>query len=225
METKKSSKADLENKKSIFFEIGLLVAVAVVFLAFEWKTTYIETSDFITVSWEPEEEIMVPITQNQPQPPPPPPALLTFNSLELVESTFEESEVELTDPEDISSNTPTPSVGNLSDYDEEETDEVIPFVPAEDMPQFNGNLKQWLKKNLNYPSLAQEMGLEGKVFMQFVVEKNGSISNIKVLRGVDEILDKEAIRVIQSMPKWIPGKQRGRPVRVSCNMPITFELR
>lgn len=225
METKKSSRADLENKKNIFFEIGLLVAFATVFLAFEWKSGYTETSDFITVSWEPEEEIMVPITQNLPQPPPPPPALLTFNMIDLVEDTFTESDVELTDPEDIPNNSPSPFVGNLGDYDDEETDEVIPFVPAEDMPQFNGNLKQWLGKNLNYPSIAAEMGVQGKVFVQFVVEKDGSISNIKILRGVDESLNQEAIRVIQSMPKWIPGKQRGKPVRVAYNMPIAFELR
>lgn len=224
MEIKKSSKADLESKKNIFFEIGLLVAVASVFLAFEWKTSYTETSDFITVSWEPEEEIMIPITQNLPQPPPPPPALLTFNFIDLVEDTFLESDVELTDPEDIVSDSPTSSLNSLSNYEDEETDEVIPFVPVEDMPQFNGDLKQWLKRNLNYPSIAAEMNIQGKVFIQFVVEKDGSISNIKVMRGVDESLDKEAVRVIQSMPKWIPGKQRGKAVRVAYHLPITFEL-
>lgn len=225
METKKSSKADLENKKNIFFEIGLLVAIAAVFVAFEWKSGYTETSDFITVSWEPEEEIMIPITQNLPQPPPPPPALLTFNTIDLVDDTFVESDVELTDPEDITSNSPSVSPGSIGDYDEEETDEVITFVPAEDMPQFNGNLKQWLSKNLNYPSLAAEMGIQGKVFVQFVVERDGSISNVTVVRGVDESLDKEAVRVVQIMPKWIPGKQRGKPVRVAYHLPITFELR
>lgn len=229
METKKSSKADLENKKNIFFEIGLLVAISVVFLAFEWKTVSVETSDFITVSWEPEEEIMVPITQNLSQPPPPPPALLTFNALDLVDETFLESDVELTDPEDISGNSSSSSSSSVQngfdEYEIEETDEVIPFVPAEDMPQFNGDLKQWLKQNLNYPSIALDMNIQGKVFIQFVVEKDGSISNIKVMRGVDASLDQEAVRVIQSMPKWIPGKQRGRPVRVAYNMPITFELK
>lgn len=226
METKKSSKADLESKKSIFFEIGLLVAVAVVFLAFEWKTAYTETSDFVTVSLEPEEEVMVPITQHLSQPPPPPPTLLMFDNLELVEDTFIESDVELSDPTDIVGDAPSTSfVGSIGDYEEEETDEIITFVPAEDMPQFNGDLKQWLSKHLNYPSQAADMGITGKVFLRFVVEKDGSISQVTVVRSVDKSLDQEAVRVVQSMPKWIPGKQRGKPVRVSYNLPITFELR
>lgn len=228
METKKSPKADLESKKNIFFEIGLLVAIAVVFAAFEWKTGYTETSDFITVSWEPEEEVMIPITQNLsqlPPPPPPPPSLLTLSLIDIDEDIFFESEVELTYPEAIPGNVPSSFVGNLNNYNDEETDEVIPFVPAEDMPQFNGDLKQWLRKNLNYPPLAAEMNIQGKVFVQFVVEKDGSISNVKVMRGVDGSLDQEAVRVIESMPKWIPGKQRGKPVRVAYNMPIIFELR
>lgn len=226
MEIKKTPRADLENKKNIFFEIGLLVAVAAVFLAFEWKTSQAELSDFITVSEEiVDEEIMIPITQNLPQPPPPPPPLLAFNNLEFVEETSLESDVELTDPEDIPADGATATLNGLEGYDIEETDEIIPFVPAEDMPQFNGNLKEWLKKHLNYPEMAAEMGLQGRVFLQFVVEKDGSVSNIQVVRGVDPSLDQEAVRVIRSMPKWTPGKQRGKAVRVSCSMPIIFQLK
>ena len=93
------------------------------------------------------------------------------------------------------------------------------------MPSFpGGDPVRWINKNVKYPVIAQENGIQGKVFVQFVIEKDGSITNVKVLRGVDASLDKEAVRVVQSMPKWKPGKQRGKPVRVSYNVPINFRL-
>lgn len=227
METKKAPKADLENKKNIFLEIGFLVALAVVFVAFEWKAPYSETSDFITVSSEPEDEVMIPITQNLPRPPqPPPPAPALWLSPEIVDEMIEENDVELSDPESKnSSDAPPAFISDAFSYGEEDTNEILPFVPLEDMPQFDGNLQEWLRKHINYPKIAMEMGIQGRVFIKFVVEKDGSISNVEVMRSVDEYLDKEAIRVIQSMPKWKPGKQRTKPVRVSCNVPIVFELR
>ena len=114
---------------------------------------------------------------------------------------------------------------NNLNYDEEyDTDEVIAFVPSEDMPVFPENIQKWLSKHVKYPQIALENGVQGKVFVQFVVEKDGSVSNIKVVRGVDASLDKEAVRVVSVMPKWKPGKQRGKAVRVAYTLPIAFQI-
>ena len=109
----------------------------------------------------------------------------------------------------------------IEEYD---TDEVIAFVPSEDMPVFPENIQKWLSKHVKYPQIALENGVQGKVFVQFVVEKDGSVSNIKVVRGVDASLDKEAVRVVSVMPKWKPGKQRGKAVRVAYTLPIAFQI-
>lgn len=122
-------------------------------------------------------------------------------------------------------NTEIQDVTDFGDYDGEDTGEAEIFVVVEDMPQFpGGNVQRWISKNVKYPILAQENGIQGKVFIQFVIEKDGSITDVKVMRGVDASLDKEAIRVVKSMPKWKPGKQRGKPVRVSYTLPINFQL-
>ena len=93
------------------------------------------------------------------------------------------------------------------------------------MPSFpGGNVQKWISKNVKYPVLAMENGIQGKVYIQFVIEKDGSITDVKVVRGVDASLDKEAVRVVKAMPKWKPGKQRGKPVRVSYTLPINFQL-
>jgi TonB family protein len=102
-------------------------------------------------------------------------------------------------------------------------DDILTF--AEQMPEFNGDLYTYLSKNINYPASARELGISGKVIAAFVVEKDGSISNIEVLRKAGNDFDTEAIRVIKSMPAWKPGKQNGKPVRVRFTLPITFALK
>lgn len=225
MEAKKTKKADLENKKNIFFEIGLMVALGTVLFAFEWKVSVAEPADFITVSDIPTDVEMIPITMQNVLPSPPPPAPKFFEIMQIVEELDEVTEdLEITDADDNSENQENLNISNLN-YDTEDTgDEIIPFLPSEDMPVFPGNVQKWIGKNVKYPVLAMENGIQGKVLIQFVVEKDGSISNIKVVRRVDPALDKEAIRVISEMPKWKPGKQRGKPVRVSYTLPITFQL-
>lgn len=225
MEAKKTQKADLENKKNIFFEIGLMVALGTVLFAFEWKVSVAEPTDFITVSDIPTDIEMTPITMQNVLPPPPPAAPKFFEIMQIVEELDEATEdLEITDADDNSENQENFNISNLN-YDTEDLgDEIIPFLPSEDMPVFPGNVQKWIGKNVKYPVLAMENGIQGKVLIQFVVEKDGSISNIKVVRRVDPALDKEAIRVISEMPKWKPGKQRGKPVRVSYTLPITFQL-
>lgn len=229
MEAKKTPKADLENKKNIFLEIGLMISLLAVFSAFEWKTAVPETSDFITVSTDPGDEIMVPITTfSLQQPPPPPPQLRPLTDwIDIVEDEDPfANELDISDITTTSngtSNAPISieDIGNIGTQSDEL--EPVVFVPSEDMPFFP-DVQQWIAKHIKYPAIAAENGIYGKVYVRFIVEKNGSVSNVEIVKGVDPSLDKEAIRVIESMPKWTPGKQRGKAVRVSYNMPIKFQL-
>lgn len=227
MEIKKSPKADLEGKKGLFFEIGLALALAVLLFAFEWKSSAGEVSTFQTVPEEQVEEEIIPITQQMLKPPPPPPPAPKLTDLmEIVDdaSTIDE-DLEILDAEDDSENKPVENPSDFGEYGDEETGDDDIFQIVEDVPTFPfGDVSKWITKNVKYPQIAAENNIQGKVFMNFVIEKDGSITDVKVLRGVDPALDKEAIRVIKSMPKWKPGKQRGKPVRVSFNLPITFTL-
>lgn len=227
MEIKKSPKADLEGKKGIFFEIGLTLALAILLVAFEWKSSTGEVGQFQTVAEEQIEEEIIPITQQMMKPPPPPPPAPKLTDLiDIVEDdTNIDEELEIEDAEDQSENKEVQNASDFGDYEGEDTGETELFVVVEDMPQFpGGKVQQWIAKNVKYPVLAMENGIQGKVYIQFVIEKDGSITDVKVLRGVDASLDKEAVRVVQSMPKWKPGKQRGKPVRVSYTLPINFQL-
>lgn len=227
MEIKKSPKVDLEGKKGIFFEVGLALALAILLFAFEWKSSTAEVNQFQTVAEEQIEEEIIPITQQMLKPPPPPPPAPKLTDLiDVVEDdTMVDEDLEIQDAEDQSENTEIQDITDLGDYDGEDTGETEVFVVVENMPEFpEGNVQRWISKHVNYPQLAQENGIQGKVFIQFVIEKDGSISDVKVLRGVDSSLDQEAVRVVKSMPKWKPGMQRKKPVRVSYTLPINFQL-
>ena len=227
MEIKKSPKADLEGKKGIFFEIGLTLALAILLFAFEWKTSTEEVGQFQTVAEEQIEEEIIPITQQMLKPPPPPPPAPKLTDLiDIVEDdTNIDEELEILDAEDDSENAPVQDVTDFGEYGDEDTGEAEVFVVVEDMPSFpGGNVQKWISKNVKYPVLAMENGIQGKVYIQFVIENDGSITDVKVVRGVDASLDKEAVRVVKAMPKWKPGKQRGKPVRVSYTLPINFQL-
>lgn len=153
------------------------------------------------------------------------PSSEAFRLLEIVDEIDPLSDdLDIIDADDESNNKESFDLNNLN-YDEKyDTDEVIAFVPSEDMPVFPENIQKWLSKHVKYPQIALENGVQGKVFVQFVVEKDGSVSNIKVVRGVDASLDKEAVRVVSVMPKWKPGKQRGKAVRVAYTLPIAFQI-
>lgn len=227
MEIKKSPKADLEGKKGIFFEVGLALALAILLFAFEWKSSSEEVSQFQTVAEEQIEEEIIPITQQMLKPPPPPPAAPKLSDLLNIvedESSIDE-ELEIEDADDESENRDVPDVTDFGPYDGEDTGDEDIFMVVEDMPQFpGGSVTKWINKNVKYPPLAQENGIQGKVFIKFVIEKDGSVTDVQVARGVDASLDKEAVRVIKAMPKWKPGKQRGKAVRVSYTLPINFQL-
>ena len=112
---------------------------------------------------------------------------------------------------------------------QEVEEEPIPFQLVEEKPSFQGGdanqFSKWVSQNLAYPEIARENGVQGRVTLQFTIDKDGSIKNVKVLRGVNPALDKEAVRVISSSPKWTPGKQRGRAVPVTYTFPVIFQFR
>ena len=227
MEIKKTPKADLEGKKGIFFEIGLVVALGILLCAFNWKANTKVEEGFVTVAEEPVEEEIIPITQQMMKPPPPPPPAPKLTDLiEIVDQELDiDEELEIEDVEaNVENRTDYSYDYDGTGYDEGDYGEEDIFQVVEDMPTFPGDINKWLGKNVKYPVIAQENNIQGRVTVQFVIERDGSITDVKVLRGVDPSLDKEAVRVVKSMPKWKPGKQRGKPVRVSYTVHINFRL-
>lgn len=228
MEIKKTPKADLENKKSTWLLVGYVIVLAFMFIAFEWtkRDIKIDTSQAIT-DLVFEEEI-IPITEQPEQaaPPPPPAAPPIAETLTIVEDDADVEETTIATSEETNQAVEIKYVPVA--VEEEEPEEQTIFEVVEQMPEFpNGGmagLMQYLSKNIKYPTIAQENGTKGRVTVQFVVNRDGSIVDAKVLRGVDPYLDKEAIRVISSMPKWKPGMQRGKAVRVKYTVPVMFRL-
>ena len=226
MEVKKSPKADLENKKSVFMQIGLVVTLAIVLIAFEWTSTDMDVSQFEMVEdLEAEEEIMPITRQEEVKPPPPPPPPKVADVLNIVEDDVElDEELDIEDTE-MEEDTEI----DFSDLamDEEESDDAPVFFIVEDMPEFPGGeaaLRKYIAQSVKYPVIAQENGIQGRVYVSFVVNTKGKVTDVKVARGVDPNLDKEAIRVVNAMPAWKPGKQRGKAVKVSYTVPINFVL-
>ncbi|MBK3517349.1 energy transducer TonB [Carboxylicivirga marina] len=226
MEVKKSPKADLENKKSVFMQIGLVVTLAIVLIAFEWTTTDMDASQFEMVEeLEAEEEIMPITRQEEVKPPPPPPPPKVADVLNIVEDDVELDE-EL-DIEDTEMDDDTEIDFSDLAMEEEESDDAPVFFIVEDMPEFPGGeeaLRKYIAQSVKYPVIAQENGIQGRVYVSFVVNTKGKVTDVKIARGVDPNLDKEAIRVVNAMPAWKPGKQRGKAVKVSYTVPINFVL-
>jgi protein TonB len=229
MEIKKSAKADLESKKTVFLQIGLVIALAITLAAFEYKSyDKIEIQGFGNNKFVDVPEEMVQITQQQNTPPPPaPPATTTVinivNNDAIVDDDFKiDAEAdENTQMQEYTAPKVTTQVA------EEEVSEVEIFTVVEESPSYPGGDEariKFLQENIKYPQMARESGISGTVYVTFVVERDGSVTDVKVMRGIGGGCDEEAIRVIKAMPKWNPGKQRGKPVRVQFNMPIKFTL-
>lgn len=224
MELKKNPQADLEKRKGLLFQIGIVAALALVLIGFEWAQFERSNSELGKLNVELEEEEMIPITQQAPPPPPPPPPPPQTVVLEIVEDD-EEIEEEI----DIDTESDEDMEVEIIEVEEEEAiEEPEIFTIVEDMPSFPGGeekLYEYLGKNLKFPPMAKDAGIQGIVFVTFVVKEDGSIDGVRVLRGIGGGCDEEAVRVIKNMPKWKPGKQRGKSVRVQYNMPIRFILR
>lgn len=233
MQPKKSEKVDLTKNSSLYFVIGLAVVLLVSWQAIEWKT-YKKMYDYEALNVEDEDDEEIPITEQiktpPPPPPPPPPAP------EVIEIVEDEEEVEETVIE--STETDEEEIVEIVEVEEEEEDVDVPFAVIEDVPIFPGcegvakserrncfqeKMNKHIVRNFRYPEIAQEMGIQGRVYVNFIISKDGSITNIR-MRGPDKNLEKEAERIISKLPQMTPGKQRGRAVRVPFSIPITFRL-
>lgn len=228
MEVKKSKKASLEGGKFLGLMMGLVVGLAALFVGFEWGTADINVvkvegiADIIA-----EEEIEITrVEEVKPPPPPPPPAPVVAEVLTVVEDDVEVESQDFSSEDTQDDAQVQAYVPPVEVVEEEESDQQI-FTVVEEMPKFPGGeakLLEFINKGIKYPVIAQENGIQGRVICSFVVNRDGSVVDAQVVRGVDPSLDKEALRVINTMPKWTPGKQRGKPVRVKYTVPITFRL-
>jgi protein TonB len=238
MELKKNPKADLRRNSGTYFVIGLAVVMFLVWRGLEWKT-YEKTNDYdISMNVEDMLDEEVPMTEQIKTPPPPPPPAAP----EIIEIVEDEVEVE----ETVIESTETSQEEEIIEVEDVEVEEVeedvdVPFAVIEDVPIFPGcegekgkgakamrdcfqeQMQKHIGKNFRYPEIAQEMGVQGRVNVMFVIQKDGSIGNVR-MRGPDKNLEQEAARIIGKLPKMTPGKQRGRAVRVPFSIPITFKL-
>ena len=235
MQPKKSEKADLSKNSSLYFVIGLSLILLISWQAIEWRT-YEKVYAYEALNVEDEDDEEIPITEQlktpPPPPPPPPPAP------EVIEVVEDEEEVEETVIESTGTNEDEIIEVEEVEIEEEFDDVDVPFAVIEDVPIFPGcekvakserrkcfqeQMNKHIRRNFRYPEIAQEMGIQGRVYVNFIISKDGSISNIR-MRGPDKNLEKEAQRIISKLPSMIPGKQRGRAVRVPFSIPITFRL-
>tara|TARA_B110000037_G_C17106406_1_gene500026 strand:+ start:241 stop:948 length:708 start_codon:yes stop_codon:yes gene_type:complete len=234
MQPKKNDKADLSKNSSLYFVIGLAVVLLISWQAIEWKTYDKDLYGYEALNVDEDDDEEIPITEQiktpPPPPPPPPPAP------EVIEVVEDEEEVEETVIESTETN--EEEIVEIVEVEEEYEEVDVPFAVIEDVPIFPGcekvkkserrdcfqeKMNKHIRKNFRYPEIAQEMGIQGRVYVNFIIAKDGQITNIK-MRGPDKNLEKEAQRIISKLPSMIPGKQRGRPVRVPFSIPITFRL-
>lgn len=228
MEIKKNDNVNLEKSKGIFLQLGIVIVLALCLIAFEWSSGSREDNPFDTGGDDVIEEEMIPITEMEEQQPETPPEIPKVTDIfDIVEDNvaidhevlFEDDEADFDDEIQMYD-------FEVTEEQEEEEEEI--FVVVEDMPTFRGGdvnkFREWVQQRIKYPQIAAENGIQGKVFIMFVVEPDGSVSNVTIMRGVDPALDQEAQRVVQTSPKWSPGKQRGAPVRVRFSITVNFQL-
>ena len=231
MEVKKSPKASLENKRFLFTEIGFVIALLAVLFAFDYSSKEKKVATLETETAAVEVEDMIPITQETPPPPEAAPKIpILSDQIDVVDDNIKIDDNMFQNLED-DANSGVEIMDYIESAPEEETieEEAIPFQLVEEKHSFNGGdaneFSKWVNSRLVYPEIAKENGVQGRVTLQFTVNADGSVSNVKVLRGVDSSLDKEAVRVVSSSPKWKPGKQRDRAVKVTYTFPVIFQLR
>ena len=226
MESGKTKHANLEDKKGIFLRIGFILALAAILLAFEWRTSDKRLSTLNVSAWEPLDELL-PINTDQRKPPPPPvpKQIYTINIVDkpdLISDDF--PRIDASFNEDWAN----PDFVKLQDEPSDPAEDTIfnTFSLAR-QPEFPGGetaLYEFLRENIRYPRIAIEANIQGMVYISFVVEKDGTLSNINIIRSPDPYLSDEAVRVVSLMPAWSPGKQREKPVRVCFNLPVRFKL-
>jgi len=224
MEPKKTTKANLENKRGLFILIGFAVTFGIIFLVFNINNEVAAIKNYDQPTTEPGTDVIIekPITIEKKVPPP---KFLITNTIIISDdpTIIDEPEIE---PTEAFSGMLIDALPSIAPNDKTDENADI-FEVVEQKPEFPGGeqvLLRWIANNIKYPTIAIENGIQGIVFVNFVVDRDGGISNAKVLRSVDPLLDKEALRVVNMLPKWEPGKQRGKPVRVSYTIPIHFRL-
>lgn len=230
MQVKKSEKASLQNKKTIFMLIGFVLALSVCLFAFEWSTAEVVESSLANAGTNQavEEEILnteeeIPEQKEEPVVEEPE---VVIEEIEIVEDNVKVEKFDIdTEDKGEGSKINIVQVGNV--VEEEEVVEVIDFAVVETKPQYPGGdaaLLAYIAENTKYPEIAKENGIQGKVFVKFVIDKTGRVTSVTVMKGVDSYLDDEAVRVVKTIPNWTPGKQRGKPVPVNYIVPINFKL-
>ena len=222
MESKKTDRADLEKIKGTLLIGGIVFAAALVLVAMEYKVYEQKKSDLGELKVDMIEEEVIPRSRQQPPPPPPPPKPTTV--IDIVEDEEEIEEELVIEDMEVDEDTEIQQIEQV----EEDVEEEKIFKIVEDMPQFPGGqqaLMKYLAENIKYPAIARDAGIQGTVFVTFVVDENGNVGEVEVLRGIGGGADEEAKRVVRSMPKWKPGKQRGKPVKVQYNLPVRFTLK
>ena len=226
MELKKSDKANLEKKRGYFLEIGLLVALGIALLGFEWQVSPPEEKLIETaVAEEIPEEFVIPTRQEPPPPPPEPPKVTDI--LDIVSDDVQvDSQVHIDIEVDMDTEI---AVVVFTPAEAEEEEETILFHIVEDKPMFNGKdadvgFREWVSSKIVYPPVAAENGISGRVIYDFAIDKEGNVTDIRLLRGADPLLDAEVLRILKMSPKWTPGMQRGKPVKVRYQFPFMFQL-
>lgn len=227
MELKKNPKADLEKRRGLYLEIGLVVILVAALVAFNVKSYDKEEKvQFERQASEEQEEIIIQTQQEELPPPPPPEAPEVTTEFEVVEDDTEIKN-ELVVNAEVTEETKNIEITPVKIEEEEEEEETQIFTVVENDPEFPGGMEalyKYLRDNIKYPQLARDNNITGRVYVTFVVERDGSIANPRVLRDIGGGCGAEAIRVVKSMPKWTPGKQRGKAVRVQFNLPVSFNL-
>ncbi len=227
LNTKKSPNANLEDKRLTYVLMGLVLAIAVFYVGIEWTDQEITVYEDTAISEEIlfEEEIEQTIQEEPVAPPPPAPEPIVIEEIEIVEDDKETEEIDINSEDD--ENTAQEIIQAPIEMPEEDPDENVVFKRVEKMPEFPGGnqkLMEYLSREIRYPIIAQENGIQGAVIVQFTVRKDGKIDDVEVVRSADPSLDKEAIRLVKSMPDWNPGKQRGKAVHCKFTLPIRFRL-
>ncbi len=228
MELKKNPKADLEKRRGLYLEIGLVVALVAALVAFNVKSYDREAKEALEREAVLEEEEIIIQTDIQEPPPPPPPEVPEVTTVIEVVADDKEDIKEVNFSAEVTDDTKNIEITPVVVEEEEDEAETQIFTVVENDPEFPGGMEalyKYLAQNIKYPQLARDNGITGKVYVTFVVERDGSIANPKVLRDIGGGCGQEAIRVVKSMPKWTPGKQRGKAVRVQFNLPVNFSLK
>ena len=227
MEIKKTPKANLENKKTMAILIGLVLALGIMFIAFEWSKNEIKVYDDAIQGEFVEDEEMIEVTFRDETPPPPPPPIQETVLSDIIDIRDDKEEIQTKnfDSEDDKNKKVVIQAPIAAPVEDPEENRI--HVVVERMPEFPGGeaaMNQFINRTIRYPVIAQENGIQGRVVVQFVVNTDGKIVDVEVVRGVEESLDKEAIRVVKAMPPWNPGRQGGKNVRVKYTLPIRFRI-